>query len=108
MRSLTYFAVLLGCLVCAGWLEPVLKVGVAVRWRRVVRTIAIVAVPFLAVDLTAILAGWWWFDATAISGAVLPGGVPLEEILFFGVVPVCAILGFEAVRTVLNRLEARR
>jgi hypothetical protein len=33
---------------------------------------------------------------------VLPGGLPLDEVLFFIVVPVCAILGFEAVRAVLR------
>jgi hypothetical protein len=30
----------------------------------------------------------------------LPGGIPVEELLFFLVVPVCAVLAFEAVRTV--------
>jgi hypothetical protein len=28
----------------------------------------------------------------------LPGGIPLEEVLFFVVVPICAILTLEAVR----------
>jgi hypothetical protein len=31
---------------------------------------------------------------------VLPGGVPVEELLFFVVVPTCAVLAFEAVRRV--------
>ena len=104
MRSLIYLGVLLGCLVCAGWLEPVLKVGVLARRRRVMRTIALVAVPFLIIDVAAVLAGWWWFDTDAVVGAILPGGIPVEEVLFSVVVPVCAILGFEAVRTVLRRL----
>jgi hypothetical protein len=30
----------------------------------------------------------------------LPGGIPLEEVLFFLVVPLCAVLAFEAVRRV--------
>ena len=34
---------------------------------------------------------------------MLPGGLPVEELLFFVVVPVCAVLGFEAVRKVLRR-----
>ena len=41
-----------------------------------------------------------------MTGIVLPGGLPLDEVLFFVVVPVCAILGFEAVRTVLGRRAA--
>ncbi len=31
---------------------------------------------------------------------VLPGGLPVEEVLFFLVVPVAAVLTLEAVRTV--------
>jgi hypothetical protein len=30
----------------------------------------------------------------------LPGGIPLEEVLFFLVVPLCAVLALEAVRKV--------
>ena len=33
-----------------------------------------------------------------MSGLLLPGRLPLEELLFFVVVPLCAILTFEAVR----------
>jgi lycopene cyclase domain-containing protein len=98
-----YLAVLLGCLLCALWLEPVLKVGVLRQWRRLL----LVAVPVLAVfvawDLAAIAAGHWSFDHDQLLGVWLPGGLPLEELLFFLAVPLCAILGFEAVATVLRR-----
>jgi lycopene cyclase domain-containing protein len=98
-----YLAVLLGCLLCALWLEPVLRVGVLRQWRRLL----LVAVPVLAVfvawDLAAIAAGHWSFDHDQVLGVWLPGGMPLEELLFFLVVPLCAILGYEAVRTVLAR-----
>ena len=39
---------------------------------------------------------------------LLPGRLPLEELLFFLVVPVCAILGFEAVRAVARAGRAGR
>jgi lycopene cyclase domain-containing protein len=98
-----YLAVLLGCLLCALWLEPVLRVGVLRQWRRLL----LVAVPVLAVfvawDLAAVRAGHWSFDHGQVLGVWLPGGLPLEELLFFLVVPLCAILGFEAVRKVLGR-----
>ena len=98
-----YLAVLLGCLLCALWLEPVLRVGVLRQWRRLL----LVAVPVMAVfaawDLAAIAAGHWSFDHAQVLGVWLPGGLPLEELLFFLVVPLCAILGYEAVRTVLAR-----
>jgi lycopene cyclase domain-containing protein len=103
MRHLSYLFVLLGCLVAAGWLEPVLKVNVLRRWRRLLLTLVPVLVVFIVWDLAAIAAGHWTFDPEQTTGVLLPGGLPLDEVLFFLVVPVCAILGFEAVRAVLGK-----
>ncbi|GAA1792556.1 lycopene cyclase domain-containing protein [Planosporangium flavigriseum] len=103
MRHLIYLGVLLGCFAAAIWLEPVLRVGVLRRWRRLLLTLLPVVVVFTAWDLAAIAAGHWTFDSDQTTGVLLPGGLPLEEFLFFLVVPVCAVLGFEAVRTVLAR-----
>jgi lycopene cyclase domain-containing protein len=105
--AVTYLAVLGGCLVSALWLEPVLRVGVLRQWRRLALTLALVAAAFLAWDLAAVAAGHWSFDDRQTIGVWLPGGLPLEEALFFVVVPLCAVLGFEAVRTVLARLARR-
>ena len=103
MRHLAYLGVLAGCLVCALWLEPVLKVNVLRRWRRLLLTLLPVAVVFVLWDLAAIAAGHWTFDPGQTTGVLLPGGLPLDEVLFFVVVPICAVLGFEAVRAVLGR-----
>ena len=45
-------------------------------------------------------AGHWRFDPSRVVGLVLPGGIPLEELLFFLVVPLAAVLTLEAVLTV--------
>jgi lycopene cyclase domain-containing protein len=103
MRHLSYLLVLAGCLVSAIWLEPVLKVNVLRRWRRLLLTLLPVVVVFVLWDLAAIAAGHWTFDREQMTGVVLPGGLPVDEVLFFIVVPVCAILGFEATRAVLRR-----
>lgn len=103
MRHLSYLFVLAGCLAAAIWLEPVLKVNVFRRWRRLLLTLLPVVVVFAIWDLLAIAAGHWTFDPAQTTGILLPGGLPLDEVLFFVVVPVCAILGFEAVRAVLRR-----
>ena len=103
MRHFAYLSVLAGCLVAAIWLEPVLRVNVFRRWRRLLLTLLPVLVVFVLWDLAAIAAGHWTFDPDQTTGVRLPGGVPLDEVLFFLVVPVCAVLGFEAVRTVLRR-----
>jgi lycopene cyclase domain-containing protein len=103
VRHLTYLAVLAGCLACAIWLEPVLKTGVLRQAARLARTVLPVAAVFVIWDLVAIAAGWWTFDTGQLAGVILPGRLPLEELLFFLVVPVCAVLGYEAVRGVLRR-----
>jgi lycopene cyclase domain-containing protein len=103
MRHFSYLLVLAGCLAAALWLEPVLKVNVFRRGRRLLLTVLPVVVVFGLWDVLAIAAGHWRFDPAQTTGVVLPGGLPLDEVLFFVVVPVCAVLGFEAVRAVLRR-----
>jgi lycopene cyclase domain-containing protein len=100
VRQLTYLAVLAICLAAAAWVEPVLRVGVVRRWRRLAAAVLPVAAVFLGWDAAAIASGDWSYDPSQLVGVRLPGEVPLEELLFFLVVPVCVVLGFEAVRKV--------
>ena len=100
MRHLTYLAVLCGCLLGAVWVEPVLHVHVVRRWRRVAITLAVVVVIFGGWDVAAVTGGHWRYDPEQTLGVRLLAGLPLEELLFFLVVPFAAILGFEAVRAV--------
>jgi lycopene cyclase domain-containing protein len=103
MRHLSYLLVLAGCLAAAIWLEPLLKVNVLRRGRRLLLTLLPVVIVFVLWDLAAIAAGHWTFDPAQTTGIVFPGGLPLDEVLFFVVVPICAVLGFEATRAVLRR-----
>jgi lycopene cyclase domain-containing protein len=103
LRHLTYLGVLAACLACALWLEPVLRVGVFRRWRRLLLTLAPVVAVFVVWDLVAIATGQWTYDPAQLVGITLPGRLPLEELLFFLVIPLCAVLGFEAVRKVTGR-----
>jgi lycopene cyclase domain-containing protein len=100
MRHLTYLAFLVGCLVVTAPLEIVLRVRVYARWRRLLLALVPEFVVFVAWVLYAIAAGHWDYSATRTVDVRLPGGIPVEEVLFFLVVPVCAILALEAVRTV--------
>jgi lycopene cyclase domain-containing protein len=95
-----YLLVLLGCLLGTLPLEILLGVRVYRRWRRLLLALLPTVAVFLAWDVAAIAAGHWHYDARQLTGVVLPGRLPVEELLFFLVVPTCAILGFEAVRVV--------
>jgi lycopene cyclase domain-containing protein len=100
MRHLSYLGMLAFCLVGTAPLELFLHVGVYRRWRRLLLTIVPVLVVFVGWDLYAISRGQWTFDGRQTLGVTLPGGLPVEEVAFFVVVPVAAILTLEAVRAV--------
>lgn len=100
MRHFAYVAMLAFCLVGTLPLELVLKVGVYRQVRRLALTIAPVLVVFIAWDLYAISRGHWQFDPAQTLGLMLPGGLPLDELLFFLVIPLAAVLTLEAVRVV--------
>jgi lycopene cyclase domain-containing protein len=103
VRHLSYLAVLAFCLLGTLPLELWLSVRVYRRPRRLLMTLLPVVAVFYLWDVYAIAAGHWSFDPAQTVGLVLPGGVPVEELLFFVVVPTCAVLAFEAVRRVRDR-----
>ena len=103
MRHLAYLAVLAFCLLGTLPLEVWLGVRVYRRPRRLLLTLLPVVTVFYLWDVYAIAVDHWSFDPAQTVGLVLPGGVPVEELLFFVVVPTCAVLAFEAVRRVKGR-----
>ena len=100
MGHLTYLALLAGCLAVTAPLELLLRVRVYARWRRLLLAVVPEFVVFVAWVLYAIDQGHWDYSADRTLGVRLPGGIPVEEVLFFLVVPLCAVLAFEAVRRV--------
>jgi lycopene cyclase domain-containing protein len=100
VSHLAYVGVLALCLLGTLPLELWLGVRVYRRPRRLLLTLLPVLAVFVVWDLYAVHAGHWTFDPAQTWGWVLPGGLPIEEVLFFVVVPVCSVLAFEAVRTV--------
>ncbi|MBU6163409.1 MAG: lycopene cyclase domain-containing protein [Candidatus Nanopelagicaceae bacterium] len=99
MLKFSYFAMLLFTVVGSIWLEIFLKVGVLRRLKRAVLSIIPTAIIFLVWDYYAVVSGHWWFDKEQVVGIFGPKGIPLEEFLFFIVVPLASLLTIEAVRT---------
>lgn len=94
-----YLLVLACCLIGTAPLEVVLRTRVYARTRRLLLTLLPVVAVFVVWDVLAIRAGHWDYDPEQVTGVQL-GGLPLEELLFFVVIPICAILTLEAVRAV--------
>ena len=99
MLKFAYFAMLIFTMLGSFWLEIFLKVGVLRRIKRVSLSILPVATIFLIWDYYAVSQGHWWFDEKQVVGIYGPKGIPLEEFLFFIVVPLASLLTIEAVRT---------
>lgn len=100
MSRFAYVGVLVFVLLGSGWLEVALRTRVYSRWRRLLLALVPVVLLFCAWDLYAIASGHWTFDPERTTGVLFPGGLPLDEVLFFVVVPIAAILTLEAVRSV--------
>lgn len=98
MRA-AYLVVLAVCLLGTLPLELVLHARVYARPRRLLLTLLPVVAVFVVWDVLAIRAGHWGYDPRQTTG-VRFGNLPLEELAFFLVIPICSILTLEAVRAV--------
>lgn len=101
MDQWRYLLVLGACLVLTAPLE-FLGPGVYRRPRLLLGTLLPTVTLFVVWDLLAISAGVWDFNSRYLLGVFLPGGIPLEELLFFFVVPLCGLLTYVAVGTLLD------
>lgn len=98
------YLILMGlCVVLTLPLEFVFSARVWRRPRRLVRALWPVIVVFGGWDIWAVAADHWHFSRALTTGVDLPGGLPVEELVFFVIVPVCGILTFEAVRNLTGR-----
>jgi lycopene cyclase domain-containing protein len=92
---MVYLLVMAGCVVITLPLELVLRARVYARWRRLLLTLLPVLVLFVLWDALSIHARFWSYRH--LSGVRI-GNLPVEELVFFVVVPTCSVLTFEAVR----------
>ena len=101
-----YLLVLAACLAITAPLE-IFGPGVYRQWRRLARAVLPIAAAFLIWDEIAIAAHVWTYNSAYITRVNIPFGVPIEEVLFFVVIPVCALLTYNAVSAILDRVNRR-
>lgn len=104
------YLILMGlCLLITLPLELVLRARVYARPRRLLAALLPVVLVFCIWDVVGIVRGHWWYSDRYTTGILLPFAMPLEELVFFLVVPVCGLLTYGAVGTVLRlAAEPRR
>ncbi|MHB8504514.1 MAG: lycopene cyclase domain-containing protein [Acidimicrobiales bacterium] len=101
MDHVQYLLLMAGCVVVTLPLEVVCGARVWRRPRRLAAAVLPAVVAFSLWDVAAIGARWWHYARRYVSGVDLPGRLPVEEVVFFVVVPVCALLTFEVVSAAL-------
>jgi lycopene cyclase domain-containing protein len=97
LSHLAYLLILVAFVLGTLPLELVLGTRVYAQWRRLLATLLPVVIAFGGWDVYAIHRGLWSYDGHYLIGLTLPGRLPLEELLFFLVIPTCAVLTYEAV-----------
>jgi lycopene beta-cyclase len=106
MGRFEYLVLLALCVLLTAPLELLLGVRVYRQARRAVASIGCMAVVFVTWDLVGARLGHWDYNPDHVTGVRFLD-LPLEEYLFFIVVPLCALLTYEAVRLTLPTVSQR-
>ncbi len=93
----SYLAMLAFTFLGSSWLIIFYKMKLGQDLKKIILAILPISLLFLIWDIFAIKNRNWFFNKKLISNIYLPFHIPLEEFLFFLVVPFAAILTLEAV-----------
>ncbi|NYG54861.1 lycopene cyclase domain-containing protein [Nocardioides perillae] len=108
MEQYEYLVVMGLCLLVTLPLELLLGARVWRRPRRLLLTLLPVVAVYSVWDVVSIQRGLWDYSERFTTGILLPLDMPLEELVFFVVVPICGLLTLEAVGNVLAWLRLLR
>jgi lycopene cyclase domain-containing protein len=106
MDRFQYLLLMGACVAVTLPLELVLGARVYRQPRRLLLTLALPVAIFCLWDAIAIARGHWSYSPRYTTGWELPPDLPVEEVVFFVVIPICALLSLEAVRSLLVRRRA--
>ncbi len=101
-----YLIVLGACLLITAPLE-LFGEGIYRRARRAAFAVLPVAAVFVVWDAVAIAAKIWTYNPRYVTGIRLPADIPIEELLFFIVIPLCGLFTYNAVDTMLTYLRTQ-
>lgn len=106
MDQWQYLILMAGCLLITLPLEFVLGARVYRSPRRLLLAMLPMVVVFSVWDVVGILRKHWWYEPRFMSGLHI-GPLPLEELVFFLVIPICGLLSYEAVGRVFALVRGR-
>jgi lycopene cyclase domain-containing protein len=100
---LQYLIVMALCLVATAPLEIFFKAKVYRQPIKLILSVLPVALVFSVFDVISIADSWWHYSKRYTTGILLPGRLPIEELTFFIVIPICALLTYEAVGNIMGK-----
>lgn len=101
MEQAQYLVLMAACLLITLPLEFVFGARVYRRPKRLLLAMLPMLVIFVIWDVVGIVRDHWSYNPRFISGLHL-GPMPLEELVFFLVIPICGLLTYEGVCRVLD------
>jgi lycopene cyclase domain-containing protein len=101
----SYLAMLGFVVVASFWLEFAFRLRVLRDPVRLIKTLALSTPIFILWDAYAIANDHWFFNPELTTGIYGPLGIPLEEYLFFLIIPIAAILTLEGVNNFLPTVK---
>jgi lycopene cyclase domain-containing protein len=107
LDHLQYLLLMAGCLLITLPLEFVLSARIYRRAAGLAFAIIPVVIIFSIWDIVGILRDHWSYSARFTTGWKLIFGMPIEELVFFVVVPICGLLTYEAVGQVIGPRQRR-
>jgi lycopene cyclase domain-containing protein len=103
----TYFLILAASLAGPLALSFDKKVGFYKQWKYLFPAMVLPAALYIAWDIWFTAMGVWSFNENYIIGNKY-GGLPIEEILFFFVVPYCCVFIYECIRVYFPTLQGKQ
>jgi lycopene cyclase domain-containing protein len=108
VSHLHYVGVLFFIGACGVGVNYFFKTGFATGWRRFLVVDALVLFLYTIWDSWAIYKRNWYFDSQQILGLKIFFSIPIEEILFFIVVPFTTVATFLALKRLTGWERERR
>lgn len=104
----SYLTTLLFVILASFWLEFAFRLKVLRDPKRLLITLGLSTPLFVLWDAYAIANNHWIFNPELTTGIRGPLGIPLEEYLFFIIIPIAAILTMEGVAEFISNTKQRR
>jgi len=108
MHRLQYLGVLLFIGACGAGVNYFFRTGFRNKWRIFLITDGLVLILYTAWDSWAIYKRNWYFDPHQILGLKIFLSIPIEEVLFFIVVPFTTVATFLALKKLTGWEDERR